>query len=173
MAMAEAAGRIRAPGAPSDIAPERAPVNEWFETAAANAASTATAVLAEALATIAPRLAWRTRADRKSDDPNFAGAHANAVILGDDGIESRSDVRIGVSLLAPHTVYPDHRHPPEEVYVVLSDGEWRQAADPWHAPGPGGMVHNPPNVLHSMRSGSEPLLAIWTLLMDGPEPIRL
>jgi len=166
----EAAKRLRSPGATRDIAPESAPVYSWFETAAANAANTSTATLADTLAKLAPRLAWRTRPDRQSDDPNFADAHANAVILGDGGIEDRGDVRVGVSLLAPDTFYPDHRHPPEEVYVVLSEGEWRQEANPWHAPGPGGMVHNPPNVLHSMRAGPQPLLAIWTLLMDGPGP---
>lgn len=169
-ATTEAARRMRKPGALSNIAPESAPVYSWFETAAANASNTSAAALADALAKLAPRLAWRTRPDRKSDDPTFAGAHANAVILGDGGIEARGDVRVGVSLLAPDTFYPDHRHPPEEVYVVLSEGEWRQDANPWHAPGPGGMVHNPPNVLHSMRAGSQPLLAIWALLMDGPGP---
>lgn len=170
VALAEAARRVDVAGPPSGIAPERAPVNDWFETAVANTADTSTAPLAAALLKLAPRLAWRRRIDRKSDNPNFADAHANAVILGDGGIESREDVRIGISLLAPDTVYPDHRHPPEEVYVVLSEGEWRQDANPWHAPGPGGMVHNPPNVLHGMQSGSQPLLAVWTLLMDGPSP---
>lgn len=170
LALAEAARRVRDPGPPSGIAPERAPVNDWFKPAVANAANTPTAGLADALLKLAPRLAWRRRIDRKSENPNFANAHANAVILGDGGIESREDVRIGISLLAPSTVYPDHRHPPEEVYVVLSEGEWRQGASPWHAPGPGGMVHNPPNVLHGMQSGAQPLLAVWTLLMDGPSP---
>ncbi len=40
---------------------------------------------------------------------------------------------IGVGLTAPHTRYRDHRHPPEQIYVVLSDVRWRRASDPWHA----------------------------------------
>ena len=31
---------------------------------------------------------------------------------------------VGVSLMAPAVQYPDHRHPPEEVYLALvDDGE--------------------------------------------------
>jgi hypothetical protein len=39
--------------------------------------------------------------------------------------------------MAPNTRYPDHRHPPEEIYVVLSGGQWRQASGPWYEPGIG------------------------------------
>jgi hypothetical protein len=32
--------------------------------------------------------------------------------------------------------------------------------------GPGGTVHNPPDIVHAMRAGPEvPLLAIWLLWM--------
>ena len=89
--------------------------------------------------------------------------HANATIIGSEGLEIRRDVWIGASLLAPHTRYPDHRHPPEEIYVVLSGGQWRQASNPWHEPGVGGFVYNPPNIVHAMRSTERPLLALWFL----------
>ena len=65
--------------------------------------------------------------------------------------------------MAPDTQYPDHRHPPEEIYVVLSGGQWRQGSNPWHEPGTGGLVYNPPNVVHAMRSTEQPLLALWFL----------
>lgn len=168
----EAARRMQTIGAPGAPTPERPAVYSWFEAAIANAAPPATASLGQGLAKLGPRLAWRARTDRPSDNPDFPNAHANAVLVGDGGIESRDDLRIGVSLLAPHTVYPNHRHPPEEVYVVMSEGEWRQNAGPWRAPGHGGLVHNTPNIVHGMQSGDKPLLAIWTLLMDGPGPAR-
>jgi quercetin dioxygenase-like cupin family protein len=69
--------------------------------------------------------------------------------------------------MAPHTRYPDHRHPPEEIYVVLSEGEWCQESGPWHEPGIGGLVYNPPNIVHAMRSAERPLLALW-FLWTGP-----
>ena len=126
--------------------------------------------LADAFAAIESRLRWMTRAGAQTQGEQFLNGHANATIVGPDGLETRSDVRIGVSLMAPHTRYPDHRHPPEEVYVVLSGGEWRQGSDAWHEPGIGGLVYNPPNIVHAMRSAEQPLLALWFLWIDPNNP---
>lgn len=123
--------------------------------------------LAKAFAAIEPRLNWKARAGSDTKDEQFLNNHANAIIAGPEGLEIRPDVRIGVSLMAPHTRYPDHHHPPEEIYVVLSDGEWRQASNPWHAPGIGGLVYNPPDIVHAMRSAEAPLLAFWFLWTAG------
>ena len=86
--------------------------------------------LADAFAVIEPQLNWKVRAGAKTHGEQFLHGHANAAITGSEGLEIRQDVWIGVSLMAPHTRYPDHRHPPEEIYVVLSDGQWRQADNP-------------------------------------------
>jgi quercetin dioxygenase-like cupin family protein len=119
--------------------------------------------LADAFAAIEPQLNWKVRAGAETQGEPFLNGHANATIVGPEALEIRSDVWIGVSLLAPHTRYPDHRRPPEEIYVVLSGGEWRQANNPWHEPGIGGLVFNPPNIVHAMRSTEAPLLALWFL----------
>jgi hypothetical protein len=126
-----------------------------------------TGTLAVALAAIEPGLRWFRRPGARTGDGGFGDKHANAVIVGDGGLEVRRDVTVGVSLMAPHTTYPDHHHPPEEIYVALSAGEWRQGAGSWHAPGPGGLVHNAPDVVHAMRSLDAPLLAIWCLRLPG------
>jgi hypothetical protein len=119
--------------------------------------------LADALCGVAPRLIWARRPFAHDVDPAFQAGHANAVVVGEDGLEIRHDIWIGISLLAPQTHYPDHRHPPEEIYSVLSPGEWKQNDGPWHSPGIGEVVHNPPNIIHGMRSKSMPLLAVWCL----------
>jgi len=121
---------------------------------------------AGALAALAPQLAWYLRPGSDSADPQFATGHANATIIGKNGLEECPKVRIGVSLLAPDVSYPDHRHPPEEVYVPLSPGAWRQEDGPWREPGLDGVVYNPPNILHAMRASSVPLLATWCLWGD-------
>ncbi len=168
--VAAAAGRIfTALQVPSVEAgptePCRLPVCSHLEAALDNARrhSAPVRALADAFAAIEPQLNWSVRADAGNHPRGFLDSHANATIVGPDGIEVRRDVRIGVSLMAPHTTYPDHRHPPEEVYVVLSGGEWRQESNPWHAPGIGGLVYNPPNIVHAMRSMDQPLLAFWFL----------
>jgi quercetin dioxygenase-like cupin family protein len=86
------------------------------------------------------------------------------IVGSGDSVEQRDDVAIGASLLAPHVRYPDHRHRPEEVYLLLTAGRFQHDNSDWFEPGPGGTFHNEPNVLHAMVSGEVPLLAIWCLL---------
>ena len=110
-------------------------------------------------------LEWRRRPtyDKLTASENFADGHANAMILGPGGIEERQDVWLGVTLLAPNVRYPDHTHTPEEVYLVLSEGEFLQDERGWFTPGVGGSFYNMPHIRHAMRSGEKPLFAFWAL----------
>ncbi|MEZ5775846.1 MAG: dimethylsulfonioproprionate lyase family protein [Hyphomicrobiaceae bacterium] len=162
---------LAALAAPGDCPPHqgrRLPVCRYFEPAVetSRAAGGPTARLAEALAALEPELVWATRQGAEAHGRAFLEGHANATIVGSVGIERRDDLWIGVSLMAPGLTYPDHHHPPEEVYSVLSPGDWRQGAGPWHEPGIGGLVHNPPDIVHAMRSGEAPLLATWALWVE-------
>lgn len=123
--------------------------------------------LIERFRTLEPRLQWRrkTTADTSASE-NFDEGHANAMIIGPGGLEERSDLWLGVTLMAPNVRYPDHDHAPEEVYLVLSPGEFRQGDGDWFSPGVGGSFYNLPGIKHAMRSGSAPLLALWALSAD-------
>ncbi|MBB3236965.1 dimethylsulfoniopropionate lyase [Phyllobacterium endophyticum] len=115
---------------------------------------------------IEPRLEWRRRTNEATASKNFADGHANAMIIGPGGLEERSDIWLGVTLMAPHVRYPDHNHAPEEVYLVLSPGEFRQGDGGWFSPGVGGSFYNVPEIKHAMRSTDAPLLAFWALKQD-------
>ena len=123
--------------------------------------------LANSFEKIADTLPWYQR--EEADLPEFMHGHANAFIVGPHGVvcphgvEDWAGLMVGVSLLAPKIQYPDHSHPPRELYVVMSSGDWRQDDNAWHSPGLGGLVYNPSNIWHSMRASSEPLLAVWCL----------
>lgn len=145
-----------------DAVPARLPACEHFAAAIATAkhGPADIAQLADSLVALEPRLTWYQRPGAAQP---FKDQHANAMIVGPRGLEQRHDVQIGVSLMAPGSVYPDHRHLPEEVYVVLSPGFWRQESRAWHEPGVGGLVYNPPDIIHAMRAVTAPLLAIWWL----------
>ena len=121
------------------------------------------AAVADAFEALAPQLNWYQRKGSGSAGQIFADGHANASIVGTEGFERRTDVQVGVSLLAPNIQYVDHHHPPAEVYLVLSPGAWRQEQHPWHEPGLGGIVYNTPDIVHSMKSGNHPLFAVWCL----------
>jgi hypothetical protein len=120
--------------------------------------------LGAAFAAVAPLVPWSKRRHQGPDAERFAAGHGNALLVGPGGAEERADVWLGVSLMAPHIRYPDHSHPPDELYLVMSDGEWRQGEGGWIRPGIAGTVRNPPGIVHAMRSGSTPLLAVWGLI---------
>ena len=111
-------------------------------------------------------LAWYRRKSAMPADEPFYSSHANAMLIGPGGLEERDDVQVGVTVMAPGILYPDHDHPPEEVYIALSPGAWWNADMAWTEPGPGGLIYNPPGILHAMRSGSDPFLALWFLPVD-------
>ena len=125
-------------------------------------------VLGELLArfqAVEPLLIWRHRQDISGTaSENFQDEHANAMIVGPGGLEERSDVWFGATLMAPNVRYPDHDHAPEEIYLVMSDGEFQHGDSAWFLPGIGGSFYNPPGIKHSMRSTDQPLFAFWVLL---------
>ena len=153
----------RRAGPVSSASPQALPVCTHLPGAIELTKASPVAALAEALAVIAPRLVWSRRHNSEPQMVPFHDGHANAMIAGPGGLELRDDVWIGVSLMAPHILYVDHDHPPEEVYVALTPGEWWNAEMDWTSPGIGGTIYNPPGILHSMRSREHPFLALWLL----------
>ena len=121
------------------------------------------AELADVFAALEPAFTWHRRLQSDQEPGGFHDSHANAIIVGKGGLEERGDALIGLSLVAPEMQYPRHRHPPEEIYLVLSPGQWMQNDTPMAARQSGDLVHNPPNTWHAMRAMEEPLLAVWCL----------
>lgn len=157
---------LKNPGTITDAPGQRLAACSHLERAAdpANFEDADLKSLVRAFTAIEPQLEWRTRkGDNANASANFAETHANAMILGPGGIERRSDVWIGVSLVAPHVRYPDHTHPPDETYLVLSPGDFSHGGSAWFQPGIGGTFYNPPGIEHAMRSGDAPLFALWAL----------
>lgn len=141
----------------------RLPVCDWLEPALAAAAGTDRAEVGAALGAIASDLRWTRRSSADPSEPIFWNGHANALIMGQGGLEERDDLWIGVTLMAPDITYVDHDHPPEEVYLSLSPGEWWNADMDWTDPDTTGLIYNPPGIRHAMRSGAKPFLALWFL----------
>lgn len=134
----------------------------------AKSASSELARLASAFEAIESSLAWMVRA---SGGPfasaNWPEGHANATIIGSaSALETRDDLAIGASLLAPNVRYPDHSHAPEEVYLLLTPGRFQHGDLDWMALAPGETLHNEPRIKHAMASDGGPLLVFWCLLMQ-------
>ncbi len=160
--------RIKTVGQPGQGAPEPLPeplpvVDRWLGPASELARTGPAAAVGIALAPLLPCLAFRRRKGADPANAAFYDGHANAMILGPGGIEERGDLWIGLTLMAPGTLYVDHDHPPEEVYLALTPGEWWNARMDWTDPGPEGLIYNPPGIRHAMRAGATPFLALWFL----------
>jgi quercetin dioxygenase-like cupin family protein len=113
---------------------------------------------------VSKQLNWRLRTGLDDHNPAFINGHGNAVIIGPGGLEAHSEVLFGVSLVGPGVTYGNHQHPPEEGYLVINDGAWRQQNGAWQNRRRGQTVHNPGNIVHAMRAHeSTPLLALWML----------
>ncbi|MCF6098883.1 dimethylsulfoniopropionate lyase [Mesorhizobium muleiense] len=156
------------PGPEKIRAGSRLPVCSYLGPALAEEAIPSTLRnLIERFKAIEPLLEWRLKSNpAPSASSNFRDGHANAMILGPGGLEDRNDLWLGVTLMAPHVRYPDHDHPPEETYLVLSHGEFKHGDKDWFSPGIGGSFYNPPGIKHAMRSLDRPLFAFWALLVD-------
>ncbi|MFK7937978.1 MAG: dimethylsulfonioproprionate lyase family protein [Roseovarius sp.] len=124
----------------------------------------------EAFNAVEPHLRWRKRSgDRTNANAAFEEDHALSMIVGPGGLVPHDQVYFGVNLQGPGVRYPDHTHPPEETYLVLSDGEFSQDGVTWFTPGIGGTFYNPPGILHAMRAGDAPLFAMWVLWRDATQ----
>jgi len=89
-------------------------------------------LLMEKFGELEPNLVWYQREGNwDGASGNFADNHANAILVGPKGLEQRKDVSIGVTLVGPNVRYPDHRHTPEETYLVLSEGDFCQGRKEW------------------------------------------
>ncbi len=155
----------RSSGSGGSMPPARLPVCRYLDGVYEDMARAASPLgeTATAFAAIEGQLHWWRRKGSTPDNQPFYDGHANAMLIGPGGLEERDDVMVGVSLMAPDILYPDHSHPPEEVYVAFTDGAWWNAEMDWTEPGLGGLIYNPPGILHAMRSGPKPFLAAWLL----------
>ncbi|MER8386360.1 dimethylsulfonioproprionate lyase family protein [Mesorhizobium sp. M1428] len=89
-------------------------------------------------------------------------------VFGTRGHFVNEEVAGGLLILGPDIVYPDHHHVAEEIYIPLTGGaEWRMGDGGFHLRSAGEVIHHASGVSHAMRTGREPLLALY-LWRGGP-----
>jgi len=130
--------------------------------AAGAAAPAFSAGFVSALAAAAPGLAWRRSYTAAQVGAAFLDAYGWTELVGLSGPVPGTTLACGVLLLGPGVSYPPHHHEAEEIYVPLSGiAEWRHGAAPWVTCRPGDVVHHLSNQSHAMRTGTDPLLALY------------
>lgn len=154
---------IKVPEEPTS--PKHQPATNLLQPALALAyrGPTHSANFSKDLAVLLPLLHW-IKAENMAPGNEMANEYAEAYLVGPNGIEVRRDVQVGISILDKNIVYPGHRHPPEEVYLALTGGMWKQNGDEWKDHKAGDFIYNPSGTLHSMSSKPYPQLSVWVLL---------
>ncbi len=124
--------------------------------------------IADAIARADPFLQWVTydRYPVEGIGERFASGHAFAGVAGTgEGRIPGDDVSAGIFVIAPRTLYRDHRHPAPELYYPLNGPSgWRFDQGPWSERQAGEPVWNEPEAVHATRIHAAPLLMfyVWT-----------
>lgn len=108
---------LETPAPQSNAASGRIPVCHYLDEIAAhtNSFPADLQLTMEKFSAIEPALQWRPRqGDCTGASENFWENHANAMVVGPNGLETREDVWLRVSLVGPNVRYPDHQHPPKK-----------------------------------------------------------
>ncbi|WP_054308007.1 dimethylsulfonioproprionate lyase family protein [Mesorhizobium sp. 1M-11] len=113
-------------------------------------------------------LRWGQTYTEKDFGHDFLDNYGWVEVFGTRGHFANDKVAGGFLILGPEVVYPDHHHEAEEIYIPLTDGTgWRKGEGAFQVRGAGEVIHHPSNVNHAMKTGVEPLLALY-LWRGGP-----
>jgi hypothetical protein len=98
--------------------------------------------------------------------PRFPVAHAFVSLMGGASHVPADDFELGLFLIAPKTLYRDHRHKAPELYVPLTGPhEWRfGTGESWTEYGAHAPIWNEPMQVHATLVRDIPFLALfgWT-----------
>jgi hypothetical protein len=143
------------------VRPSPLPVLQWLPSCAAEQHGFA-ASLSSCLLAAAPALAWRQTYTVAELGADFVNGYGYTEIVGTKGPLASAAIACGFLLLGPATLYPRHRHEAEEIYVVLSGhAQWQGGDGLWQQRTPGTIIHHVSEEPHAMRTGDQPLLALY------------
>lgn len=139
---------------------------------AAELASATNRPLAAFLAEHREKLRWGQTYTPADFSQNFIDNYGWLEVFGTRGHFASEQMAGGLLILGPNIVYPDHHHVAEEIYIPLTGGtEWRKGEGGFALRQAGEVIHHPSDVNHAMKTGAEPLLALY-LWRGGPLAAR-
>lgn len=106
---------------------------------------------------------WRQNPNYRARPPHpaFLENYGYQEWLGPEAGYRADHLRLGILVLGPHTLYPRHHHPAEEIYLPLGQGRWWREGEGWQTQPAGAVIHHPPECGHATESGAAPLAAIY------------
>lgn len=153
------------------LAPHGLPCLVWLDRLAA-LAPVAERALAGTLAEGGDRFHWGQTYTDADFGRRFLDNYGWLELFGTRGHFANTAVAGGFLILGPEVTYPDHHHEAEEIYIPLTAGtRWRMGAADFGPRAAGEVIHHASNASHAMRTGAEPLLALY-LWRGGPLAAR-
>jgi len=157
------------------------PLSGWFPKsdhprtafigAAVKGGGDATAALLDVITPVIRYLPWKYNYEPRADLPDLGQRMGWAELIGPEAPYRSNAVCLGLTLIAPDTYYPAHHHPAHELYFVINGlATWTLNGVP-HVYPPGSFILHPSQSVHAMRTGAEPLLALYT--WSGPDVVTL
>ncbi len=102
----------------------------------------------------------------------YRSGNMHTLLIGpQNSIVTADDLLLGIFLLAPNTLYRDHKHLAPEIYVPMTGPSgWRFERGDWVDYDAGHAIYNAPNVTHATRVYDTPFLSLfaWTRDVDAP-----
>jgi hypothetical protein len=137
------------------------PVLRWLPHLGADANGFG-AELVSAVRRTATVLTWQQTYTTIEVGAEFLENYGWAEIFGEGSGKGGGRMACGVLLLGPNTLYPQHRHEPEEIYLPLrGTANWQQGDAIWRERPPGTLIHHRSKEPHAMRTNNDPLLALY------------
>ena len=147
------------------------PVLAHLDTALELARAGELAALADSFAAARSAIRWSQNSayDEARVGRRLLDSYAYACLSGPDCLQPCEAPLGGFILLGPNFEYPDHRHAPREVYLVLTPGtRWRlDGSGDWFDVEPGELIVHERWQTHATRTGKHPLLAFAAWLEAG------
>ena len=120
---------------------------------------------AQSLAPVANQLVWHNSTSLRSRPNEFQGDYNFTVIVGPGSLLEDEDIRFGVYLQDPHTIYPAHHHAAEELYIPLSGTAlWQKDDGPFVPVTSGTPILHQSYQPHATTTDEKPMLAFWAWL---------
>ncbi len=110
----------------------------------------------------ADALEWRQTYTTADFGREFLDRYGWTELIGLRGPIPSQRIACGFLMLGPEIEYPAHAHEAEELYLPLAgEALWMRGEEGFVARAPGALVEHPSWMPHAMRTGRNPMLAIY------------
>ena len=142
-------------------------VLRWLPQIKADAPSSSATLVGE-LSKLSTELTWHQTYKQPAVGAAFLDSYGYTELAGLSGPVPSQRLACGFLVLGASTIYPRHRHEADEIYVPLSGtAAWQHGNQGWRKESSGTVIHHASNEPHAMRTGIQPLLALYLWRSDN------